>query len=628
MNKLTAPLTVAVLAAGLTLGGAGFAAPALAEDTGGPPPGAAVAPPPNDVPAADTSQSERPAAEALVPDAADAADEAGPADEAGDEAPPAADPLAIDAPGTIFADFALSRVTLAGGAAMGSPVGSMSAVHTAVGADTRDVYHVTGETAGFGVGIDGSAVFEVVMLGTGTGYWLSTRVHATGDLASASCRVYQGDPRSGGVPAAVSPFTCATVETQNWPNTRFTFTVALNRYVETGGVIKTTGPITLTGGHYEFDVPYGVAGAAELGKDASTHFETVVRDGDHPMYADNARVEFVYQIVDDGTKTKFWVAGWSNNYRGVQFARDGTCFVLDRDPLADGAPSLEHSARVKVSPYSCELTNERWKGPGYGAYEAEFTVKRRAMTVLDGSGTGPNTLQARELIDKVCGANADDCGLSLASATDVQGKVRPMSETVLNGGDAPVSPTKSVTSSETVTNSGGFKFTIKSSWTGLGAKWEAALEVNYQRSVATSTSTTLSLPIATPPHTKSWWEGSPPMVRTQGTVIVLKDGIYYEIVNVTADFPNTSEGAQWVITQRYEPYLGAPQGPGAPGTDTPPARVAPAAAGGTGAGGRGSLASTGTDGSSLLAWAVVGAVLLLGGGALARTRRRRARTGG
>ncbi|ANJ27973.1 hypothetical protein [Agromyces aureus] len=607
MKRLTAALTAAAIAAGLTIGAVTLAAPAMADD---------------DLPGV-------PASEAAAVDLPDA-DEDAAAAAAADDALAAVDAAAV-VPGVIWADFTLSRVTLDSGGAFGTPVGEMSAVTANVGADTRGVFHVSGETAGIDTGIDGAAVFQVVMLGKESGYWIASRVWATGDIANASCRVFQGDPRAGGTPAAVSPFICDVSYTQGFPNTRYTFALSLNRYVETAAVFTTTGPISLTAGHFEFDVPYGVAGTAEVAKNSSTRTETVVRDGDKGVYADNSRVEFTYRIVDDGTPTQFWIAGWSNNYRssGVHFPRDGTCFVVDTDPIANGAPPLDKAVRVKVSPYSCELTSEA--GVNTGAYEAHFTVARRAMTVLDGSGHGANTLLARELVADVCGARPDDCGLSLASATTVLGKERPMSETVLNGTDIEQTATKTVSSSETVTNSGGFEFTIKSEFDGIGAKWEASLMVHYERSVATTTSTTLSLPITAPPHTKAWWVGSPPMVHSEGTVIVLKDGVYYEIIDVSADFPDASAGAQWAIKPKTEPYLGTsvPGGPTTPDAGTsPPDADSPVGDPSATAGSSRTLASTGVSEIEVRGSIAAGAFLLAGGAVLMLVRRRRSRTTG
>lgn len=564
MKKLAATLLVAVLAGALTIGAGTLAAPAMAEDA--------------------TAEAEF--------------------------------------PGTIFADFELSRVTLADGGAMGAHVGDMSAVPTGVETSTRGVFRVSGDRSAGANGMSATTAFRVVMLGTGSGFWIAPRVGAFGDTAYATCQVYQGDPRAGGTLAASSPFTCDIVSTQSWPNTRYTFKVALNRYVETAAVFAPSGPVALTAGHFEFgNLPYGVPGTADVASGTTTRAESVIREGDVSAYPDSARVEFTYRIVDDGTPTTYWIAGWSNNNRahgGIH--RDGTCFIVDRDPLGKDALPLDQMPRVKVSPFTCDL-HEAWPG-GSGGYEATFAVSKRKMVVLDGSGTGPNTLQVRELVDGVCGTNPDDCGLSLASATTVPGTVRQMSETVFNGGDSEITPTKTISSSETITNSGGFKLTVKSIFTAFGAKWEAALEVNYQRAVAETTSTTLTLPIKTPPHQKSWWEGSPPMVHTEGTVIVLKDGIYYEVINVSADFPNTAHDAQWAIVQRWEPYIGEEPPIGDPTSPGPAASTPDVSLSSSAAGTSRSLAATGVAHEQLIGWTAVSAFLLAGGAALVLIRRR------
>lgn len=644
MKKFAAALAVGVLTAGFMAGSGAFAASALADEA---PPGESTAP----APVASESVPEAPAERVAAPsdEPADQPEPAAELEPAELEAAAAPEPDDLEAatapapevapqaeaafPGAIFADFDVSRVTLADGAAWGTHVGVMSAVAAGVGAPARGVFHVSGDRSAGATGIDGTALFQVVMLGKSSGFWIAARVWAFGNQPFASCRVYQGDPRSGGTLAASSPFTCDMRDTQGWPNTRYTFTVALNRYVETAAVFKTTGPISLTAGHFEFGkLPYGVPGTADVAKNSSTRAESVIREGDVSAYPDSARVEFTYRVVDDTDQTTFWIAGWSNNNRAHGgFHRDGTCFIVDRDPRGEGAPPLDQIARAKVSPYTCELS-EAWPG-GSGAYEATFTVAKRDMTVLDGSGTGADTLLARELVDGVCGVNPDDCGLSLSKVTRGLGKERQMSETVFNGGDVEISPTKTISSSETITNSGGFKLTVKSIFNAFGAKWETALEVNYQRAVAETTSTTLTLPIRTPPHQKSWWAGSPPMVHTEGTVIVLKDGRYYEVVDVTADFPDTASDAQWNIAQHWEPYQGGPltddpTTPG-PGTSTPDASLAaPAAAAGASTGAHRTLAATGVSDARLVGWTAMSAGLLAVGALLVLARRRRMRTTG
>ncbi|WP_308798715.1 hypothetical protein [Agromyces silvae] len=599
MKRLAATLTVAALAAGLTIGAEALAAPAMAEEPAGPPP----------------------AGELSVATPAEASAVAPPAEES-DITPQAEAAF----PGTIFADFEVSRVTLADGGAWGPHVGEMSAVPTGVDSATRGVFHVSGDRSAGATGMEAKTAFQVVMLGTSSGFWIAPRVGAFGDTAYATCQVYQGDPRSGGTLAASSPFTCDMRATQSWPNARYTFSVALNRYVETAAVFTTTGPVALTAGHFEFGkLPYGVPGTADVAQHSSTRAESVIREGDVSAYPDSARVEFTYRIVDDASQTTFWIAGWSNNNRAHGgFHRDGTCFIVDRDPRGENAPSLDQIPRAKVSPYTCELS-EAWPG-GSGGYEATFTVAKRDMIVLDGSGTGADTLLARELVDGVCGVNPDDCGLSLSKVTRGHGTERQMSETVFNGGDVEITPTKTISSSETITNSGGFKLTIKSIFNAFGAKWETALEVNYQRAVAETTSTTLTLPIKTPPHQKSWWAGSPPMVHTEGTVIVLKDGRYYEVVDVTAEFPDKASDAQWVIEQHWEPYLGAPPAvdPTSPGG--PAADVSTSTPSSTGT--ARSLATTGVSEIQLVGWIAMSAVLLAGGAALVLIRRRRSGAAG
>jgi hypothetical protein len=443
--------------------------------------------------------------------------------------------------GDIRASFALSRVTLTDGRITGTTRGTVTQIPGALATSTTDAFHVKGyfgnSTA---TGIDAHAVYQIGMLGSPTGYWISTRLWEDVSAAWSGCTIYKGDPNAGGSLAQPSPFTCDGSTTRRaFPNARVTFTIALNRAAEAAGVIKTEGAVSLTAGHFEHDVPYYIDGATEVGQSASTRFETVLRVGDEPMNAWNSRMDFVYRIVDAGTPTTFWIAGWSNNYRGVKFVPDARCAVYDTDPVKSSTP-LEQLKPVGVSPYDCEKTSDRTIGWN-GAYEATFTAKKRPMKVVE------EPLKQKRLVERVC-ANIDNCGLNLATVTSAYGRGRPVSDIINNISDTPMTASRTTSSKESITNSGGFAIETEAEFgeATLWGKYKITLKVHYERSVTWETSTSTTVPITIKPHSRGWLEGTPPMVHTEGEIIVHDGEHYYDLKNVNADFPD-GEGT-WALT--------------------------------------------------------------------------------
>ena len=210
-------------------------------------------------------------------------------------------------------------------------------------------------------------------------------------------------------------------------------------------MIKTQGSIALEAGHYEPNVPYHVDGSLTVAQNSSTSFDVVLRDGDAPIQANLAQTVFVYRIVEDGVARPFWIAGWSQNFRGsTRFTPEGECFVYDQDPL-EALSSLPTLKPANVAPYTCTKTSERFI-EFRGNYEATFTVAKRQMTDV----TLP--LQQKALVERVC-ANIENCGLSLASVTSTFGVGRPVTSVINNPTNVEVSRTVATSGSETITNS-------------------------------------------------------------------------------------------------------------------------------------------------------------------------------
>jgi hypothetical protein len=296
-----------------------------------------------------------------------------------------------------------------------------------------------------------------------------------------------------------------------------------------------------------------VNGAQTVGLNSSTSFDVVLRNGDAPIDANLAKTVFVYRIVEEGTARTFWVAGWSQNFRGsTRFSPEGTCAVYDQDPVT-ALGSLDTLTPVEISPYTCTKTSEQFIGYR-GNYEATFTVAKRQMTEVS------LPLQQKALVERVCG-HTDDCGLSLATVTDTFGPGRPVSDVINNSTDVEVTHTYTTSGSHSITNSGGFEIDITAGTGSIGPKYEATLKTHYERSVSDTTSTTQSLTEPVPAHMRGWIEGTPRMVHTVGDIIVLEGGRYYNLTDVVVDFPNKDGDGHWELTPKLEslPPTGAPQ---------------------------------------------------------------------
>ncbi|MDQ2661881.1 MAG: hypothetical protein M3Y52_08405 [Actinomycetota bacterium] len=449
--------------------------------------------------------------------------------------------------GVIWVSFALSRVTLIDGHNFGTVRGRLSGIRTPLSnATENDVYTVTGNWGEAGPdGIEADVAYQITMLGAPTGYWAFPHVEASSAISwwpSASCHVYQGDPAAGGAVADPSPFTCGTSYTQEYPNARVTFTVALNVAAEAQGVIKTEGTISLEGGHYEPNVPYHVNGTPTVAVNSSTRFDVALRDGDAPIQENLAQTVFVYRIVEEGVARPFWIAGWSQNFRGsTRFSPEGVCNVYDQDPV-EALSSLPTLKPANVAPYTCTKTSEQFIGYR-GNYEATFTVVKRQMTDV----TLP--LQQKALVERVC-VNIENCGLSLASVTSTFGAGRPVTGVINNPTDVKVTRTVATSGSQSITNSGGFEIDVTAGAKGIGWSFSTTLKVHYERSVTNTTTTTESIGTTIPPHKRGWMDGTPPMIHTEGDIIVRDGDRYFNLTNVVVDFPDGA--GHWGFTPRLE----------------------------------------------------------------------------
>lgn len=243
---------------------------------------------------------------------------------------------------------------------------------------STDVFTIRGDEAGMILS------YRVKMLDEPTDYWIQfASVNSSASGQATRCEVYDNDPIEGVSLADPSPFTCI-VESDNraflGQDLHVTLHLALNREAEASGTI-TARDLSLSRGTFRDYVPYHRNGAATIADGQSTSFSTVMREGDQPDYAKQARTEWAYQIIDpEGAETGVWVAGLSTNYRGtVKFSGDARCAFYDHNPLADNG-LLDDAQSIENNTYTCQaagfFVREGIKA-GNGHFDATFLVAKK-----------------------------------------------------------------------------------------------------------------------------------------------------------------------------------------------------------------------------------------------------------
>ncbi|MEO6826485.1 MAG: hypothetical protein ABI255_08755 [Microbacteriaceae bacterium] len=476
-------------------------------------------------------------------------------------------------------------------------------------------------------GPSATLVYQVNWHGQPSGYWIAATFTADAGSLGSSCIVYQGKPpAAGGQGADPSPYNCSFHQFRDFPKAGVEIDLSLNKVVEAQARINTEGPISLQGGHYESNlIPTHLDGSATVPENSSAWSDVVLNDGDQPIDPYLAKTTFVYQIVDAGIPRMFWVMGHSQNYDGSKYTGESTCAVYDRNPLtATGDPDLLKP--VNVSAYTCTQTAWEFVGGDRGNYLAKFAVAKRAMQTLS------DPLEQKRMVAQFC-SDATNCGLSLATVQDTYGPGRRVSSVVNNPSDSRDVLLLATSNTQSISNSGGFEIDVEAGM-DIGFDFKTTLKVNYQRDVTNTTTTTQTIRIVIPPHSRGWIEGTPPMVHTVGEIIVRDGDRYFDLTNVVADFPNATTGhSDWEYTTPNEklpssPVLGSGEGgssagapiialPVTPGSDAPdtPVTTQSAAAG---------LAKTGStlDAAPYLA----GMLAILAGIGLISTRRARRRS--
>lgn len=604
-RRVVAGFVISLLGAG-TFAGAGVAGAASAEP-------AAV--PWSDVAAPSVSGADSPSADAGSPDG-----------DAGAAVAPAPIADAADAAGdiaheTLWADFDTWQVSLTDGETGLNPRGKLSDVAPNVSGTQKGAFHVDNTTDS--LDMDGSAIYQISMLGTPTDYWILPRLYTAGNAAEAECWIYKGKPGAGIPNPSPSPFTCSTEKTQNAPNVRFTFHVGLNRWAASSGTVKTDGHVSLQDGSYNSEqTPYHTEGTPTVGTNSSTDFSAVVREGDKTVFPDQARTDFSYRIVMDGVPQNMWLAGWVDNHRWkTKFESDAQCFVSTVNPNAPSAPPLEKLDRVGASMFDCAVTGDFVHGPhedGNGHYAATFTVSKRQLATVTSIG------EQKQLMDRWCGSSAT-CGFNNSTVTPVLGKERRVTDIQANSSMRDGMPWKVTTSgTETVSVSNGFEIGLESQEGWIMDTFTASFKYNFDKTVSTSTTTQEEVGGTIPYGKEAWKVGSPQMQRVSGSVIVhdTDTDAWYDLQSVNTDIPVGGKGT-WSYDVRMRDIPTDDEDPNpTPGvpdaTDTPVTDDASLSAG---AGHANALAHTGSTVPVLPIGIAAGAALLAGIAALLLRRR-------
>ena len=541
------------------------------------------------------------------------------------DAPKVAVQEELDAQGNVnrgnllAATFNLYRVKLIQGTPAFARDGSFRYIPGTIDVNDRTVLAETSDKLNLHVAVD----YRIEMLGNATDWGIRAGLDQGAQYGYGTCSV-EFRPADPDTPQPDSkPFTC-TADPRNGGNVNFF--VALNNSGESSGSLTTHGDrITLSEGDFVQGLPYSVPGTKTVDKNTKTTFSTVLRGGDSPIDANQARTQFSYRIVDKGVATNLYVAGWVTNFRGsVGFSGDGHCGIYSIEPSKLGTIKLEDAAE-DISAYTCTgiggVVHDEWSS-GRNHWNADFTVSRRATIVKADPG------EQTRLVQNYCGI-VGRCGMSMATVTDSFATPGIRLTDAING-PAEVEYIKAHTEGVSISN--GFKITGETETNWLIEKLKITLEYNFKYETTKETTTKTGYRFPVEKGETAYLEGNPHMVHAEGVIIVIDNaGTYWELPGFSASFPSI-DGLWTMHVVRTPLSVGAPT-PG--GGTIPPAAIIPVAAQPT----AGRLADTGVEtpagrlantGVETPAMPALIGIALLGAGALFTVigllRRRGART--
>ena len=412
-----------------------------------------------------------------------------------------------------------------------------------------------------------SFAYQVYELGEATGYWV--RGEATGYPAdsfsrnTSSCDFFEGDPAAGGtqISTETEPYECTMTyqSTEDRGEYVVRYEVAPKVWATVRGSITPQGGLSLTGGQvaaqnnrWDFN-GQPVTGPLASAIVPSTKTDSWVayhRNGDPNVHA--ARVDFAYQIVDDGTVTPYWVGGHTENYRGVEFDHDGSCAIYDDNPIGSEA------TEVDPSPYVCAATGSNVDGRG--DWRVDFTVSPQPTQKIDAV---VSPVLARSVLQKGCSTAGSTCSFIPQSIEDANLPGVQVSRKTANTGPEPVEAEVEWSYRHAVRNSVGIEVDLETKEDFLIESVTASVKVKYNIAVTNTYTTTTTNTLTIPPGCSSWWELSPAYQQVTGDFVVSADGTLYRVNRVTWTLPEAPDSANsdgmspGTLTARSEPVKGS-----------------------------------------------------------------------
>lgn len=536
------------------------------------------------------AEADAPAEDDVAPDEVDVQEEL---DAQGD--------VSVQAGTSIAGDFTLYRVKLIQGTQAFANQGNVSMLPQVDGHRIGAI----GATADANNDLHVAVDYRIEMLGNSTDWGIRAGLETGGFWGAYGTCSVEFRPTNPDTPRpSRDPFTCTTSTIDHG---HVNFLVKLNNSGESSGSLTTRGDrITLIEGDFVQGLPFSIPGTETVGKNTTTTFATVLRDGDHPIDEMQARTQFSYRIVDNGVPTNLYVAGWVLNFRGNSaFSGNGHCGIYSVEPSKLGAIKLE-DAQEDVTAYTCTgeggFFHDGWSS-GNNHWKGDYTVSRRATIVQT-----DRAAQTR-LVQNYCGI-VGRCGMSMATVTD-SFTTPGIQLTYAINGPAEVEFKKAHTEGESFTN--GFKIAAEAETNWLFEKLKFTLEYNFEHETTKKTTTETGYTFPVEKGESAYLEGNPHMIQADGVIIVVDNsGTYWELPGFSASFPALDQ--KWNLHVVRTPILGEDPTPG--GGTVQPTVAAQSTTG--------RLANTGVETPALPALL---AVSLLGAGALftAFTGRRRHR---
>lgn len=394
---------------------------------------------------------------------------------------------------------------------------------------------------------------RIVDHGQTTPFWVEVHTKQWGEanfghpnyFFTVDCAIYRGDPRTGGTildQSTASPYTCPSVDSgvavTGTPDAQgfevLTQTVDLRSlaWSTARGVLLPVDGIGL------------VAGPSSEGAPIESVTEDLLVDGERALQVprvdtgggltfaafqrngettdpNQVKVDFAYRLTYQGNPTDFWVAGYVQNVRHVEFNHDQSCTIYAGDPLGAGTPA-------PLTPYSCSMQGEDLSGPG--DYQVTFTISRATVVDLP-------PLDARAMFEAHClGTDSASC------AYEIGAKESYTAPPVVPDGDGVDNPTPYAASeqyqyrtSRQLTNS--LDLTVKAG-ISFFKLFSASVSATYGFSATSETDRSWTYSFYIPPGCHANLTLAQAFIRVHGDYLMYSDGTWYRAQDVTWSLPD------------------------------------------------------------------------------------------